>query len=234
VASRDGPDCEEKRDPHENDRPEGTNLEFDPHARLEKRTFVARSFSSKSVQCLAYSAFLGSNADMRTVTIFVATALVSLLLPLSLSTAAEDRGAGSIASSGPAIDELEKLYQTGRDGELHTAVQSELDKEYFEVPNYKPYFYVAYLDFKKNDLRSATRGLAQFKCMLKVDSGARSCSGADFDHNSLCFQTMCAEMYLDYYSHPSRAARVYVARYWNHVHELEARIRKSRSTRRSR
>ncbi len=110
----------------------------------------------------------------------------------------------------------------------------------FEVPNYEPYYHIAYSHLQLGDVAKARENLRQFKCMLRVDSGVKKCSNAtdyknstpsnivkhqtDFSELQLCYETMCYGIYFSYYDEPTAASLKRIEEFWNDVHLLDDAI----------
>lgn len=114
----------------------------------------------------------------------------------------------------------------------------------FESPNYEPYFYIAKAKNSLGNIVDASSNLQQFKCMIRVLSGAKKCSNAydygrstpdniikfesDFTDLELCYQTMCPGLFHSYYIDPSKKTLLEIANFWSEVDYLRTKIETER------
>ena len=89
----------------------------------------------------------------------------------------------------------------------------------FEVPNYALTGYLALAYCGAGDTTTGQSLLRDFECMLEVDAGERACytgtAGAAQRGSGLtdrCFETMCGEIFLSYYEHPTASTLEHIKR----------------------
>lgn len=120
----------------------------------------------------------------------------------------------------------ERFYLAGDDENLAPVVEKLQNYRHSEAPHYEAYFFVSYLKYKGGDFDAAAEILADFKCMLKVDSGLKKCfetnNGTQISER--CENTMCGELFFAYYNNPSPATLAWIARFWAYTDELEASL----------
>ncbi|GEM_PF-6018038 len=138
------------------------------------------------------------------------------------------------------LDDANALIEAERYAEALIAFQELSTVRLFEAPNYEPFFFIAKSQYFLGQLTDANENLRQFKCMLRVDSGAMKCANAvdyekstpdnrvyydtDFSGLDLCFHRMCDELYHSYYEDPSEATLQRIAKYWVDVDMLQSQI----------
>ena len=125
------------------------------------------------------------------------------------------------------LKKAEELYAKTDLKNLEVVVARMEKTDTFEEPNYLPTFFRAVLSLKSGRRKEAHGKLTQFKCMLQIDSGAKSCATARtiYGGNSECVRKMCGEIYLPYYQSPSRETLLQVTKFWSYVDQLENEIR---------
>lgn len=112
------------------------------------------------------------------------------------------------------LREGERSLAAGRLVEARTAFEGAAAELLIEVPNYEVLTRIAEVRCREGDWRSGLSLVADFRCMLEVDAGRRTCfirvaGEEDGQPNPElpieCFERMCSEMYLSYYDHPTEA-----------------------------
>jgi hypothetical protein len=104
----------------------------------------------------------------------------------------------------------------GRFDAAATAFSDALSITCFEIPNYEATGPLAEALCLSGRKAEGLQVLANFRCMLDVDSGNEPCFRPGPPDRAAgltesCFATMCGEIYLPYYEHPSATTFSWVA-----------------------
>ena len=140
------------------------------------------------------------------------------------------------ARYGELLGDAERQFILGQDNQLDGTIRLLSNADVFETPTYGYKVFVAYSAFRNGNRDVALAELAEFRNMLRIDSGLATCSDVDDEILFNCraarspeaYRVMCGEMFLAYYEHPTRETLLQVARYWSIADQVETRMRVSR------
>lgn len=108
------------------------------------------------------------------------------------------------------LREGKKLLEQKRFADAIQRFQQLLQTPLHETPNYEPNLNLANAYCLSGDKKRGREVLAEFYCMLGVDEGKLLCYKQEMPDlipnealSKACFETMCGEMFLDYYKNPT-------------------------------
>jgi len=140
--------------------------------------------------------------------LFTATACSAQESPSSLSTPDGEPDASRLYAE--KLREGKKLLEQKRFADAIKRFQQLLQTPLHETPNYEPNLYLAQAYCLSGDKKRGREVLSEFDCMLRIRNGETLCYKQEMPDlipneaiSKACFETMCGEMYLDYYKNPT-------------------------------